>query len=352
MSFAPKIARCGAAAAALSLLVGATGAARAQDDTTHLLLYQDLSATQVVPIIEGFEAYYQKTTGKKVDIQNFAQSGGQLQSEIVLEAKAHAVKADIIMTSPDGMLTIDKSSPGLLADFTPKALDDPAISPSAKAQSEATPGTLFNVDPYVIVYNTDKVKDAPKSWKDILDPKYDHQIGMGDIEQTSGSRAPLWFLVDKMGSTFGWGYYQDLGKNHPRLFDGHNALLDNVASGELEIGIAGYSTAYRSAANGGHVAAVLPIEGAGAQPTSVDLVKKSADNPVAQMFVEWLLSKDGQEAEYKGTRALPVRSDVTLDKGPFPFDTASIKIEPLDPKWISDNRADNVAKFREAIGSM
>jgi len=351
MSFRTLTAKHRATIAATAFLASA-GIAAAQE-TDHLLLYQDLSSTQVLPIIEGFTAYYEKTTGKKIEIENFAQSGGQLQSTLVLEAKAGAVKADVIMTSPDGMTTIAKADPELLADYTPKALSDAAISPAAKAQSEVTPGTLFNVDPYVIVYNTDKVSgDAvPKNWKDILNPIYKNQIGMGDIEQTSGSRAPLWFIVKKMGDTLGWDYYKQLGALEPRLFDGHNALLDNIASGELTIGLAGYSTAYRAATTGAHVAAVLPSEGAGAQPTSVDIVKKDDVSPAAEMFVEWLLSKEGQEAAYRGTRALPVRSDVTLEEAPFPFETTSPKIEPLDPKWIADNRADNIAKFREAIGS-
>jgi iron(III) transport system substrate-binding protein len=359
MDFMSYMRRTATAAAIVAMAsAGMLGQAFAQGaNTDRLVLYQDLSATQVLPIIEGFKNYYKKQTGRDITIDHFSQSGGQLQSTIVLEAKANAVKADAIMTSPDGMKLIAKTSPDLLADYTPKNLADAAVSPSVRAQSETTPGTLFNVDPYVIVYNTDKIKgdDIPRSWLDILKPKFEHQIGMGDIEQTSGSRAPLWFIVKKMGDAkgapFGWAYYQSLGKLKPRLFDGHNPLVDNIASGELSIGIAGYSTAFRNAANGGKVAAVLPAEGAGAQPTSVDLVKKANMNPIGPMFVEWLISKDGQEAVYKGTRALPIRSDVVLDKGPFEFDTTSTKIEPLDPQWVSDNRTKNIAQFREAIGS-
>ena len=191
----------------------------------------------------------------------------------------------------------------------------------------------------------------PSSWNDILQPEYMHQIGMGDIEQTSGSRAPLWFIVNRMGDTLGWPYYEKLGELQPRLFDGHNALMENIASGELTIGIAGYSTTFRAAANGSPVAAALPAEGAGAQPTSVDVVNKPEISPAATMFADWLLSKEGQEAAYTGTRALPVRSDVTLDATPFDFDTASTSIEPLDPTWISENREEIIAKFRETIGS-
>jgi iron(III) transport system substrate-binding protein len=223
-----------------------------------------------------------------------------------------------------------------------------------RAASLDSPGTIFNLAPYCIAYNTNKVTgdDIPKSWLDILDPKFKNQIGMGDVEQTGGARAPLWFLVKKqgeLGSPWGWAYYEALGQQEPRLFSGHGALNDDVASGELSIGILSYAGIMQATSTGAPISLVLPEEGCGAQPTSVEIVKASEDNPAATMFIDWFLSKDGQQAMYEGTRGVPVRNDVVVDEPRFDFDPMSPKIEPVDSRWLSENMAENVAKFNEAL---
>lgn len=81
-----------AAAAAFS-----SGAASAQDS---LVIYHQLSETQIIPIRERFTEYYQKQTGKSVEFADFFQPGGQLQSTIILEARGDAVRADVIIIPP------------------------------------------------------------------------------------------------------------------------------------------------------------------------------------------------------------------------------------------------------------
>jgi len=331
--------------------VASSGTASAQDT---LVIYHQLSETQIIPVRERFTEYYQKETGRSVEVADFFQPGGQLQSTIILEARGDAVRADVIIIPPDSLMTIAEAAPDLLGDYTPKSLDDPAVSPTVRAASLDAPGTIFNLAPYCIAYNTDKVTgdDIPDSWLDILDPKFKNQIGLGDVEQTGGARAPLWFLVKKqgeLGPPWGWAYYQELGKQEPRLYSGHGALTDDVSSGELSIGILGYGGIMQAITTGAPIALALPEEGCGAQPTSIEIVKKSEGNPAATAFIEWFLGKDGQQAMYDGSKAVPVRSDVIVDKAPFPFDPMSPKIEPVESRWISENMAENVAKFREAL---
>ena len=68
---------------------------------------------------------------------------------------------------------------------------------------------------------------------------------------------------------------------------------------------------------------------------------------LAEGFVSWVLTKEGQEAVYAGTGYVPVRSDVEFEPAPFPFDPHSPMIRPIDAKWVSENRADNITYFRE-----
>jgi iron(III) transport system substrate-binding protein len=334
----------------MAALVGTAGVASAQE----LTIYHQLSETQIIPIRERFSEYYEQQTGQQVEVADFFQPGGQLQSTIILEARGNAVRADVIIIPPDSLMTIAEVAPDLLGDYTPPNLDDPEVSPAVRAASLESPGTIFNLAPYCIAYNTNKVTgdDIPKSWLDILDPKFKNQIGMGDVEQTGGARAPLWFLIKKqgeLGPPWGWAFYEELGKQEPRLFSGHGALTDDVSSGELSIGILGYGGIMQATATGAPVSLVLPEEGCGAQPTSIEIVKASEDDPVVTMFIDWFLSKDGQQAMYDGSKAVPVRNDVVMDPQSFEFDPMSPKIEPVESRWVSENMAENVAKFKAAL---
>jgi len=320
----------------------------------NLVIYHQLSETEIIPVREGFVEYYKAETGQDIAVEDFFQPGGQLQSTIILEARGDAVRADVIIIPPDSLLSIAAAAPDLLGDYTPKTLDDPEVSAAVREASLNAPGTIFNLAPYCIAYNTDKVtgEDIPDSWLDILDPKFKNQIGLGDVEQTGGARAPLWFLIGKqgaLGSPWGWAYYEALGKQEPRLFSGHGALTDEVSAGELSIGILSYGGIMQATSTGAPIALVLPEEGCGAQPTSIEIVKKSEDNAAAKMFIDWFIGKDGQQAMYDGSKAVPVRSDVAVDKPNFDFDPLSPKIEPVDSKWVFENMAENVAKFKEAL---
>jgi iron(III) transport system substrate-binding protein len=346
-----KVRTNGVGVAIAAALTGATaGAASAQE----LTIYHQLSETEVIPVREGFAKYYEEQTGQPIEVTDFFQPGGQLQSTIILEARGNAVRGDVILIPPDSLMTIGDAAPDLLGDYTPPSLDDPEVSPAVRAASLDSPGTIFNLAPYCIAYNTNKVTgdDIPKSWLDILDPKFKNQIGMGDVEQTGGARAPLWFLIKKqgeLGPPWGWAFYEELGKQEPRLFSGHGALTDDVSSGELSIGILGYGGIMQATATGAPVSLVLPEEGCGAQPTSIEIVKASEDNPVVTMFIDWFLSKDGQQAMYDGSKAVPVRNDVVMDPQSFEFDPMSPKIEPVESRWVSENMAENVAKFKAAL---
>lgn len=343
---------------AVAAMIAASSWSVSAQESDSLVVYHQLSAEQIIPIRENFSAHYAEETGRALDFMDFFQPGGQLESTIILEARGNAVRADIIIMPPDGMLSISQSAPDLLSDYRPSNIDDPEIFDSVRHAAETSPGTIFYMATYGIAYNTERLTgdEIPTSWLDALDPRFKNQIGIGDLEQTGGSRAPLWFLVKKMGDDagdppWGWSYYDALGEQEPRLFSNHGQLLDNIASGELLLGFVAYSTTFRSAVTGVPVAAVLPVEGAGAQPTSVALVRSSEDNVSGQMFIDWLLSAEGQQVVYDAVRAEPIRHGVEVEAAPFEFDITSPTIGPVDPNWIFDHMEENVLNFREAMGS-
>ena len=68
---------------------------------------------------------------------------------------------------------------------------------------------------YLIIYNTQKVTaaDAPKSWKDLLDPKWKGQIAVGHPGY-SGAIGVMGVVLTKL---YGWDYFETLEKNKPQI---------------------------------------------------------------------------------------------------------------------------------------
>lgn len=322
----------------------------------ELTLYQARSPEGIGPVIEAFEAYYLDRTGAEVTVASFNQSGGDLRATLDLEARGDAVEADVVLMDIGEVLSLTQSYPDLFAaDFDPANLADEAVSAVAREASQRSPGTMVSLQPYVIGYNTELVSAAevPQSWTDLLDDRWANQLGMGDPETTSGAHVPLWFLTDYMadevGSPFGWEYYEQLAELDPRLESSHSAVIEFLAAGELQVGVLGYGTVLASALDGNPVAAVLPEEGTSGLVGTVAVVADSPEREIAEIFVEWLVSLEGQQVLYQGSGTVAIRSDIEVDEIPFEFDTTSDKIVPLDAQWVAENRAENIEMFGERM---
>lgn len=346
-----------ATTSAIALAMAVCGSAVAQDDGMgggELTLYQARSPEGIEPVIQAFQAYYRDLTGNEVTFATFNQSGGDLRATLELEARANAVEADVAILDLGEVLNLDATYPDLFAsDWDPPSLNDEAVLQAARDQSAVSPGTMISLQPYVIIYNTDLVTgdEVPDSWLDLLDERWTNQIGLGDAEATSGAHVPLWYLTKYLDGQpgFGWEYYDKLGALQPRLASSHSAIMEYVAAGELQLGVLGFGTVLTSALDGNHVAAVLPKEGTSGLVGTVSVIANSPDRALAEMFVDWLVTKEGQQALYQGSGTVPIRTDVEIDALPFPFDVTSDLIVPLDAEWVAANREQNATLFRDRM---
>lgn len=321
----------------------------------ELVLYQSLSPEEIIPIVEGFELYYSEATGREVDIASFHQPGSELQATMNLEAEGDAMQADIMISSSAEMQSL-QSEHELFAPLETDTMADSAIPDSMREAARESGFIPTGLQPYIIAYNTELVapEEVPESWADLLDERWQGQIGMGDPETTSGAHIPLWFITEylegELGSPYGWEYYERLGELNPTTASSHDAIMELINAGELQIGILGYGTAATSAASGNPVAAVLPEEGVSAIPVSTAVVADSDELEAAEAFAEWIVSQEGQAAMYEGARFLPIRSDVEIEEPPFPFEPDPSQIVPLDAEWVAEEREENVEMFRQTIG--
>jgi len=189
--------------------------------------------------------------------------------------------------------------------------------------------TGYLVDTPAIMYSPKFVKkeEAPKTYLDLLDPKWKGQLGCKP--SSSGSEYAWWYLVRQVVPE---DYFDRLAKNQPRPYDATDQMMDDLQRGEIKIGtcvsIFQYVVALR---NKQPVELVLPPEGT---PCSLEVVGISASTKrpnAAKLFIDYFLSQEGQQAWTNMYGSYSARKDCSNKELPS---LATVKL--LQPKDMED----------------
>jgi iron(III) transport system substrate-binding protein len=137
-----------------------------------------------------------------------------------------------------------------------------------------------------------KPQDYPKSIEDLLAPRWKGQLGMDDE-----SYDWLAALIDYYGDEKGKQIAERLGRQQLNLRKGNNLLGQLVAAGEIPLMIDGYNhTGYLLKSKGAPIEILFPEPYVVAKtPTGVWIGARAPHPHSAALFVDFLLSKRGQE---------------------------------------------------------
>ncbi len=163
-----------------------------------------------------------------------------------------------------------------------------------------------------IGYNTDKVKDdeLPKTWDDLTDPKWKGRIGLGD-------RPQLWaeHLWKQWGADRTTEFLKKLFANGvQRRKEGLDAAAQLLGAGEFDLYVP--SAPYRIE---GLVKKKTPVGWWSPDMLPVSFsditILNNIPNPnSAKVFVNWFLSREGQDVYCKADFAAPTHPALRLDK--------------------------------------
>jgi len=142
-----------------------------------------------------------------------------------------------------------------------------------------------------LAINTDRIplSEAPKSWKDLLDPKW-----KGRISVAGGEAATR--LVAYFQDTQGDDYVKQFADQNPQLIEvTTRALADTLISGEVEMS----PTITRAHVLGpiakGAPVAFIPIEPVDSISTAIALPKQSPSPHAALLLINFMTSPEGQQ---------------------------------------------------------
>mgnify|MGYP002627243129 CR=1 FL=1 len=203
----------------LALLVSSAMAA----PSGKVMLYSSMQEDQLVAIKKGFEAKY-----PEIVMDYYFAGTGRVITKIATEHQAGQVAADVIWVGdPSDYLSFKKE--GILEKYS---------SPEASAIASKfidpdgfyTGARMMNMG---IGYNSALVEpqDAPKSWNDLLDPKWEGQIVMTDPASAGTTK---YFVAALLASPkYGEEYFKKLRAIYKEKCDLMCGYIDNEFSKKI-----------------------------------------------------------------------------------------------------------------------
>ena len=257
--------------------------------------------------------------------------GGQLITRIKTEAAAGKLAADVIDHSDRGLMLqladlFQDYAPPNAADYRADALVSPKLWPSV---------TLG----WAIAYNTQLVKNAPKTWMDLLKPEYkDKQIG----QVVGPSGGTTWTRIMFERQVLGEEYWKKQAALNIALYPSGAPTSDALVRGEVSIAPLLYNIIYTKIVDGAPAETVFAPEGVPIIPYADGIPKTSKSPNAAKLFLNWRLSREGQSFQIEKL------GNITSMKEPpaFPkgWDPKAVKVwvpkfdefEKLRSAWLED----------------
>jgi iron(III) transport system substrate-binding protein len=214
-------------------------------------------------------------------------------------------------------------------------------------QAVSDPGYFYpaSATTHLLVHHAKLVKpeDAPKSWTDMLDPKWKGRVATGH-PAFSGCTG-IWALA--LRKQYGWEYFEKLAKNNPRIGRSGNDPVTLINAGECLVGPSPTNTAFQQVDKGNPIVPVYPTDGA-TVCLGPSAVMASAPHPnAARLFMEWLMSDDFSRLSV-ANHGDPVHPGLTLTSGQKSLD--QVPLLQLSVAEITTGVPEVIEQWRDTFG--
>src|SRR5216117_2118531 len=300
--------------------------------------YTSLALTSSEKVAKLFETAY---PGIKVEVQR---TGSQrILQRVMQEMQANLRLVDVIHTSDAGHFVLLKEKK-LLMKYTPAGVD---AFPAGFKDRDGYYFTL-RATVNVIAYNTKAVTaaEAPKTWKDLLDPKWKGKL----VTAHPGYSGVIARHVLALVKLLGWDYFKQLGGNGVMIVQSAVDPSGVVASGERPVAVDGGDyTFYQTKKKGNPVEIVYPKEGVPLVVSPAAIAALAPHPNAAKLFTDFTFSKEVQQVLADTEGLYTGHPDVT-----YPADKpklGDLKLLFADPEELEKRNEEIKKRFVEAFGA-
>ncbi len=280
----------------------------------ELVVYSGNLVAAMEPVLKGFEA----DTGLRTNLV-------RVPSEILFqrasaEFAAGKLSADYIELTDlplvrqlvtRGILNVPHKVPSF------ERIQSELKDPEGRWYSPMRPIGLIGV-------NTALVKDGeePRSWMDLLDPKWRGKIGIGSLDAGGAAFVFYAFLKEKVDAD----YWSKLKAQNPQIYPSAAPTVTNLSRGEYSVAFTGAQQFISAVRSGDPVKMIVPKEGIPSYPTSGGIVARTKRPNAAKVFLNWYTSKRAGDF-IKVTTSYPIHPDAVLPEAP------GIALPPPNQLW-------------------
>jgi len=186
--------------------------------------------------------------------------------------------------------------------------------------------------------------DAPVRCTDLYSPRYRNRVAIA--HPAFSGYFGQWVLA--MRRQYGWGFFEKIAANNPRIGRSGNDPITMLNAGECVVGTGPASTATVNANRGNPIGIVYPEDGT-VLCVGPSAIVASAPHPnAAKLFLEWLLSPD-YAAACKDWALEPVRADAEPLPGIKRLD--EIRTMSLTAAEIARELPEAIEQWRDTFGN-
>ena len=246
--------------------------------TVYTSVYNGMIKKMAEPVV--------KQQLKDVNVDWRTAGSESVKAKLFGEMQNGKAEADLVMISDPSFYLQLKKEGKLLHYKSPQAAE---MAEAVDADGAFTP---IRISAMVIAVHRDKIQDVPKSWKDLLDPKYKGKIAMPNPKSSATALATVAALKDK----YGWDYWRQL-KGNGVVVSPTMEMRDKFSRGEYPIVITMEEDVLKQQqAQNLNAEIVYPEEGSVVVPGYIGILKDTKNPDSAKKLVDWWLSEEGQTA--------------------------------------------------------
>jgi iron(III) transport system substrate-binding protein len=333
-------------AVAVALLVLLPSVTAAQDPKLveaarkegKVVWYTSLVLPSAERVAKLFETAY---PGIKVEVHR---TGSQrVIQRLMQELQANIKNVDVIHTSDAGHFVTLKDKK-LLMKYTPAGVDK--FPAGFKDKDGYHYGLRATVN--AIYYNTKLVTaaEAPKTWKDLLDPKWKGKM----VTAHPGYSGVIATHVLALVHLHGWDYFKQLAQNRLMIVQSANDPPTTVASGERVIGVnGGEYSAYQLKKKGNPIEIVYPKEGVPLVVSPTAIASFAPHPNAAKLFTDFTFTREVQQVMAESEGLYTGHPEVK-----YPADQpkmSDLKLLTVEPEELEKRTEEIKKRFVEFFGA-
>ncbi len=305
-------------------IAGSAGTAAAQ--TNSVVIYNAVSTKLIQSFVEQFQ---KENPGVKAEVI----SGGSGELLTRIKAERANPRGDVLVGPDADVFDADLSLFDTYDSKEKNGFDKDAVGPGGKYYGFST-----NFQAFIVNTKMMPLDKAPKSWTDLTKPEFKGKILMANPAQSGSAYSQMHQIL----MFYGWDVMAKIIQN-TTFVPSSKLAFQNVAKGEIAVGLTSEFNILVSKLEGFPVEAVYPSDGTALIIDANGIIKGGPNTANARKFIDYISSARAHAILVDVDKRRSARNDVAPPPGLA--DAKGIKTFAYDTVSAAKDRNQNLERF-------